>query len=370
MVWLRYLSILLPAVGLAVAGHLSINHFYGLDAACIVGQGCTEVATWAAANIKVVPLPYAGLFGYVVLLIMALYGLVAKKDLSLPGLLISGVGTLVSLVLMYISFFVVKATCLYCITSAVVMTGTFIAYLGLRKNPQTGPPTGADTGVVLFAAVGAAIAMFLSNASAMGKLADVPDGTIDNYILANPKLYGNRDAEITILEFFSFTCPHCRSTFPQIKEIIDKSNGRARLVMVACPFINRDGSPYQGHEFAVPAAAIGQMAHEKGKFFDYVREVFRFETNSLDMNKLQQAAVNVGLDKEEILKRMQNADKDPAFVALGEEIAMSGELGVELTPTYFVGRKGSRIEVLTMTNVVDVLSGERYLLPKPADLAE
>lgn len=365
MVWLRYLSILFPCGGLFVSGYLSIFKAMGLDAQCGKDLGCSKVALWVADNMGDFPVAYVGMFGYIVLIVLALYSLIGKKPLTGPALIISGIGTLISIGLMVLSFVVIKTTCPWCVASAILMTCTFLTHLALKKSPVEQPVGGTDTAVVIIGVVGAIAGIYWAMGKASAMLPKDAPGHIDQYILANPKMYGKADAEITILEFFSFTCPHCKDAFPHMKEIIDKSNGRARLIMVNFPFLDR-----QGHEMAAPAAAIGEMANEKGKFYEYAQKVFSYDTQLLDIEKIVGAAVEVGLDGKTIRTRLENANTDRAFKVLEQELAISSQLGVDLTPTYLVGRKNSRIDALTMTNVIPVLTGVRYGLPKPSDLEE
>lgn len=362
MDWIKRLTLFLPFVGLAIAGYLSIAKMTGLDAAC-GSAGCSTVALWVEQNMGGFPIAYIGVFGYLVLIILGLFGLITKKVPVKPGLIISGFGAATSLVLMILSFAVIKATCPWCIGSAVTMCLIFAAYMILNRGAETSSPGGIDYGIFGVGFVGAILAMMGSINSFKDKIPDNVLGPIENYFGPNPKIYGDPKAEIAIVEFFDFTCPYCKQSFPHFKEMIDKSNGRAMLVMRQFPFVGKEG-----HEMAAPAAVIGEMCHEKGKFMEYAELVLAMDKSIVTFDKLVECAQKVGLDPEQVRKRANDA-KDSAYQLLDVDLKAAHGLGVQITPTYLVGKKGgARVDILLFNNVIDFLTGVRYGLPRPAGL--
>lgn len=53
---------------------------------------------------------------------------------------------------------------------------------------------------------------------------EVPPVNSDEHI------YGNPNAEVTIIEYSDFECPFCKQFSPALKKIVDESNGMVRLV--------------------------------------------------------------------------------------------------------------------------------------------
>lgn len=362
MDWIKRLTAFLPFVGVAIAGYLSVAKMMGLDVACLESGGCSEVALWVDKNLGGFPIAYVGVAGYLILAIIALVGMVTKKDQTKTGLMISGAGTLASLVLMVISFGVIKATCWWCVGSAITMTAIFGCYFALSKSNAEPKTSFGDYGVFGIGLILSIVGIMSSITYFTKKLPQVAPGTIENYIPANAKMYGKPDAPITIVEFFDFTCPYCKQSFPHFKDMIDRSNGQAKIVFHQFPFVGKEG-----HEMAAPAAVIGEMAHEKGKFVEYAEIVFDMDKSIMTFDRLVEAAAKVGLDAKEVRKRAAN-DKDSAYVALDKDLKQAHELGIQITPTYFVGRKGTRVDLLLFNNVIDVLTGVRYGLPKPTGL--
>ena len=113
------------AIGLAVAGWLSLEELRGELPNCPVGGGgCATVALSDYSDLAGIPVPYIGIGGY--LLIVA-STLVPGDPGRLAGAFLALVGFGFSLYLTYLELFVIDAICQYCVASAVVMT----ALLGL-----------------------------------------------------------------------------------------------------------------------------------------------------------------------------------------------------------------------------------------------
>jgi hypothetical protein len=53
---------------------------------------------------------------------------------------------------------------------------------------------------------------------------DLPEVTESDHI------YGNKDAEVTIVEYSDYECPFCKQFSPTLKKIVDESNGTVRWV--------------------------------------------------------------------------------------------------------------------------------------------
>lgn len=70
---------------------------------------------------------------------------------------------------------------------------------------------------------------------------DVPAPSASDHIVGSPT------APIVLVEYSDFECPYCQMIYPEIKDIVQKSNGSVAWVM-------RDFPLYQIHPQALPAA--------------------------------------------------------------------------------------------------------------------
>ena len=131
-----WLTPLLALIGIGVAGYLSYVEFNQVDAICGPVGSCNAVQQSSYATLfGILPIGFLGLFGYLSVLILWLVGLmnsqVWKKSADTALWIVTLLGTLFSIYLTFLEPFVIGATCMWCLTSAVVMTILFL--LATRK---------------------------------------------------------------------------------------------------------------------------------------------------------------------------------------------------------------------------------------------
>lgn len=118
-------------VGLAVLALLGIgDSFYLAESAmtdtaliCDIDglNGCNTVAQSPYANLYGIPLGVYGIAFYTLALLLVLLIAVSPRKLLFQALLVvSSVGVLASLIFLGIQVFLIQATCIYCIASAVI----------------------------------------------------------------------------------------------------------------------------------------------------------------------------------------------------------------------------------------------------------
>ncbi len=126
---------LLSLVGLGDALYLTIQHVTGQSVRCTVTSGCSEVLSSSYAVVGGFPLAALGAVAYFSvfsLAILAIFGYRIAGKLLLP--LVGGM-FLVSLYLVYLQAFVIRAFCQYCLLSAAVTSGLMVfAVLAWKKG--------------------------------------------------------------------------------------------------------------------------------------------------------------------------------------------------------------------------------------------
>jgi protein-disulfide isomerase len=119
---------------------------------------------------------------------------------------------------------------------------------------------------------------------------------------------GNSDAKVTIVEYASFTCPHCatfhKEIFPQLREqYID--TGKVKFI-------------YREVYFDAPGLWVGLLARCVGpeKYFGIVDLLYKKQskwasgsTEKEILNELFSIGRQVGMEDEQINKCMQNKEK-------------------------------------------------------------
>ncbi|MCK5641995.1 MAG: vitamin K epoxide reductase family protein [Gammaproteobacteria bacterium] len=127
----RWLIPLLSLIGIAIAGYMSYVEFYQVDAVCGPVGSCNTVQQSSYATLfGVIPIGFLGLLGYLTVIILWLVGIkdssVWKKSADTALWIVTLIGTLFSIYLTFLEPFVIGATCIWCLTSAVLMTFLFL----------------------------------------------------------------------------------------------------------------------------------------------------------------------------------------------------------------------------------------------------
>jgi uncharacterized membrane protein len=125
--WLEALMLVLAIVGLAVAGYLTFVETQAVAAVCGPVGDCNAVQTSSYSRLfGLIPVGLIGMVGYVAILVVWLWGrsgsgrLADYAPLAVHGMTIVAVAF--SLYLTFLEPFVIKAVCIWCLTSAVVIT--------------------------------------------------------------------------------------------------------------------------------------------------------------------------------------------------------------------------------------------------------
>jgi protein-disulfide isomerase len=132
--------------------------------------------------------------------------------------------------------------------------------------------------------------------------------------------YGRPDAPITVIEYGDFECPYCRSAAPVLRQLVDESGGRARLVWRHFPL-------FRDHPFALTAALAAEASGDK--FWAMHDQLFAHQAHLTDADLAGYAAeigaAEVAGDAAQRFRPAVEAD----YTAGAEE-------GVRGTPTLFI----------------------------------
>ncbi|MEX0809122.1 MAG: Na+/H+ antiporter NhaA [Dongiaceae bacterium] len=140
---------------------------------------------------------------------------------------------------------------------------------------------------------------------------------------------GPTNAEITLVEYGSYACPHCRVANERIAEARDRFGDRLRYV-----FRHR---PLTGSDIARRAAELAERADDPARFWDaHVALMTRSET--LTEEDLQVVAGELGLAPDDTEAGQEAERRAKARVEADMHSARAS--GVSFTPTFFInGRR-------------------------------
>lgn len=142
-------------------------------------------------------------------------------------------------------------------------------------------------------------------------------------------ILGPRNAPITLVEYGSYACPHCRAANERITEVRDQLGDRLRYVFRHRPLI--------GSDIARPAAELAESAATHEQFWDaHVTLMTRSDT--LTEDDLRAVADTLGLTRLDAGAAEAIAARARRRVDLDIDSALAS--GVRFTPTFFInGRR-------------------------------
>ena len=177
--------------------------------------------------------------------------------------------------------------------------------------------------------------------------AAVATGGIEDMILGDP------DAPITMIEYASYTCPHCGSfhqnTYPQLKaDYID--TGKVKFIFREVYF----------DRFGLWASMVARCGGQD-RFFGITDLMFKTQGDwtragdaSVIVEELRKIGRLAGLNNETLESCLQNEDQAKALVAWYQENAARDD--INSTPSFIInGRKYANMGYAEMQEVLDGL---------------
>jgi uncharacterized membrane protein len=117
---LKRTALVLVLIGLGIASYLTYVHYAGIKSLCEIAHGCEKVQSSEWSKLAGVPVALLGLLGYVgilaALLVPGEAGLIAAAAQAVVGFGFSAYLT-------YREIFTIDAICIWCVGSAIVLTG-------------------------------------------------------------------------------------------------------------------------------------------------------------------------------------------------------------------------------------------------------
>jgi NhaA family Na+:H+ antiporter len=143
---------------------------------------------------------------------------------------------------------------------------------------------------------------------------------------ARDHVLGPDQAQITLVEYGSYDCPHCRAANARIGEVREQLGDRVRYV-----FRHR---PISGSEIARRAAELVERAATPGEFWS-AHVTLMTRSRTLTEDDLAAVAVEIGAGG-------RAGDEAAARARVDEDVASAHASGVRFTPTFYIN--GSRYD--------------------------
>jgi protein-disulfide isomerase len=136
---------------------------------------------------------------------------------------------------------------------------------------------------------------------------------------------GNPRGSITVVEFFDYRCPYCRSMAPQLRTLLSHDSD-VRLVLKEWPILS---------EGSRAAARVAIVANWQGKY-GAVHEALLRAPRTLEEPQIRAAASEAGVDLPQLDRDLRDRAADIDRI-LGNVEAEAQALGVRGTPVLIVG---------------------------------
>ena len=134
---------------------------------------------------------------------------------------------------------------------------------------------------------------------------------------------GNPQGDVTIIEFFDYTCPFCKAMEPRVQQLL-KDDKKVRLVVKEFPILRPE---------SIVATKAALASVKQGKYAAYHQTMMNFR-GQLTEDAIFSMAKDVGLDVERLKKDMTAPEIGDAIIA---NFNLARALRIFDTPTVIIG---------------------------------
>jgi uncharacterized membrane protein/protein-disulfide isomerase len=374
------IALVCALVGLAASTAAAYVHYHLLfdpnyTSFCDVNAtvSCTQVYMSRYSTFRGIPVAIFGAIWFVLAALLAITPLIAKGEVreSAPGYLFAASTLALAVVLYfeYVSFVVLKAVCVLCLTMAAAVVGLFFLSGSTTPFPMTTLPRraardlralmtspiaivvtllflgGAASALAFFPREGAATPVETAATAAATEPPPAPTqaqaSEFDKYWESRervPLAIPAEGAKVLIVKFNDFQCPPCRNSHMAYKPVLAKylaeHPGEVRYVLRDYPLDAECNANVANtiHPSACEAAVAVRLARTHNREEAMIEWIFANQA-MLTPELVKQGARDVG----------QVPDFDAKYTSTLEsvksDIALGHSLGVMATPTFFINGK-------------------------------
>lgn len=146
------------------------------------------------------------------------------------------------------------------------------------------------------------------------------------YALVNgpgSQVLGNPRGDVTLIEFFDYTCPFCKAAEPRLQQLL-KDDKNVKLVVIEFPILRRE---------SVVAAKASLASARQGKDAPFHQALMGLR-GQLSEPAIFDVAKEVGLDIERLRKDMDAPEIADAIIG---NFNLARALHITTTPTFIIG---------------------------------
>ncbi len=138
---------------------------------------------------------------------------------------------------------------------------------------------------------------------------------------------GNRDADVTIVEFFDYNCGYCKRALDDMMTVME-SDPKVKFVLKEFPVLGAASV-----EAAKVAVAVRMQDKDGTKYVDFHRNLLG-SRGQADGARARAAAKEAGVDMARLERDLQTEEIDATLL---ESVALADALNISGTPSYVIG---------------------------------
>ena len=142
---------------------------------------------------------------------------------------------------------------------------------------------------------------------------------------AGSQVLGNLQGDVTVIEFFDYTCPYCKAAEPRLQQLL-KEDKNVKLVVIEFPILTPE---------SLVAAKVSLATVKQGKYARFHQALLGFR-GQLTESAIFEVAKDAGLDVERLRKDM---DAPAIADAIIGNFNLARALRITTTPTLIIGNR-------------------------------
>ena len=170
-------------------------------------------------------------------------------------------------------------------------------------------------------------------------------------------IIGNKDAKITVVEFFDYNCGYCERALEDLNNLSIK-NPDIEVILKEYPILNDN---------SYDLAKLSHSAGLQGNYFEFHGKLLRLK-GKVSYDDALELAKDMGLDIKKLVDDYNSKEVNDIIAnnkVLGYSLAVSG------TPAYFIGdiKLDGAVGLETLEEVISYISNDSYVKDYIVELA-
>jgi protein-disulfide isomerase len=155
---------------------------------------------------------------------------------------------------------------------------------------------------------------------------DFPKAPSQEEVFNDPgtPVLGNPAGDVSVVEFFDYHCPYCKTVAPELMQLIDEDPG-VRLVLKDYPILSED---------SIAGAKAALAAAKQGRYRE-MHEALMAYNGSFTHSAIEKIAANLNLDPARLFTDM---DSPEIQAQIQRHLDQGRGLGMKGTPGFIFGR--------------------------------